>query len=157
MARTEHAVPDGVGAFPRTRLGRRLVRLRVRFRRRALDAALADGCDPWASPELTVRAAQLTTLRERRKVADALELAVRCAEEGRSVSVYLRLREQAVLRERDALVELAVRLRSADPVPAAVVSQLEWLLWNASSPLYTGGDPPAHIGRIAERCLLDTS
>jgi hypothetical protein len=147
---------EGVGPFPRTALGRRFVRMQVRLRRRRLDAALAAGCNPWGSPELTLRAAALAAPQERRKVAVALATVVECAERGRSVCRYLKLRERAVLLERDALVELAVRLSGSEPVPPAVIAQLEWLLWDECSPLYAGGESPDVIPDITERCLLAT-
>jgi hypothetical protein len=156
MSDVERAGADGVGVFPHSRLGRRLVRVRARVRRTALDAALIAGADPWASPELMVRAAALTTPEERRKVALGLETLVRCAEHGRSLSRYLSVRERAVLREREALEELVRRLRGAPPVPAGVVAQLEWLLWNGCSPAYAGGESPELIAVIAERCLEAT-
>ena len=148
--------PAGVGVVPRTPAGRGLVHVRARLRRRRLDAALAAGCDPWGSAELIVRAAQLTTVQERRKVALALETLVRCAEQGRPLSAYLRIREPAVLCERERLLTLAARLNEPDPVPAAVMAQLEWLLWNERSPLFAGGDAPEVIGHVTERCLVAT-
>ena len=147
---------DGIDACPRTWMGRRLARVRVQLHRRKLDAALAAGCSPWASPALMIRAAQLSTEGERRKVGLALEALVSCAEHGRQMSAYLKIREQAVLHERDALLELATRLSGFEPVPAAVVAQLEWLLWDRRSPLYRGGEPSELIAHVAERCLAET-
>lgn len=156
MHRTDRTA-EGVGPAPRTALGRCLVRMRVQMRRGKLDAALAAGTSPWASPELILRASQLTAPDERRKVAVALEAVVACAEQGRSVSRYLHLREGAVLHDREALVELAARLAGTEPVPAAVIAQLEWLLWSERSPFYVGGESPEVIGLIAHRCLSATT
>ena len=103
-----------------------------------------------------MRAEQLTSVQERLRVAAALETAVRCAELGRGFTVHLKLREQAVLDEREALLELARRVSALAPVPPAVVAQLEWLLWDRRSPLYAGGDPPELIGHVAGRCLAVT-
>ena len=65
--------PGRIGASARgVRLGWRLARIRALVRRRRLDAALAHGADPWSAGELVVRAAQLGSLAERRKVAAGL-------------------------------------------------------------------------------------
>jgi hypothetical protein len=147
---------EGVGAVPRTAVGRQLVRVRARVRRRRLDTALAAGCSPWGSADLIVRAAQLVSAEERRKVAVALQTLVECAEHGRPLSAYLKIREPAVLHERAALLALAARLAGSDPVPAAVVAQLEWLLWDERSPLYAGGESPELISDVTGRCLVAT-
>ena len=65
-------------------LGRALVGLRVRLLRRKLDAALAQGADPWSSPLLIVRAGQITAHAHRMRVADALDAVVEIA--GRPVA-----------------------------------------------------------------------
>ena len=150
-------VAEGVGAIPRTPVGRQLTRARARFRRRRLDADLAAGLDPWSSAEHLVRAQQLVSVAERRKVAIALETLVTCAERRLGVSPRLApLRTTTVLSERAALVALARRLADLEPVPPRVVAELEWLLWDPRSPVFRGGMSPEALGHIAERCLSAT-
>jgi hypothetical protein len=63
----------GIGALPRGAVGWRLARIRAARRRRRLDAALAEGADPWSAGELMVRAARLGSYAERRKIAAGLD------------------------------------------------------------------------------------
>jgi hypothetical protein len=69
-------VPDAMGhaassaeisLLPRSVAGPQAVSFRAYRRRRQLDAALAQGADPWSAPELMVRASRLGSLSERRK------------------------------------------------------------------------------------------
>ena len=55
------------------------VRMRTRSRRKSLDRELARGADAGASPELSLRAAQLTSPDGRRKLANTLVSAYRAA------------------------------------------------------------------------------
>ena len=148
---------NGVGALDRGVLGRHLSRVRARVHGRELDAALADGQDPWSSSELMVRASWLCSLPERRKLATALAGLVVFAEQRRppppSASPYFRVRYDVVLEQRDALLVLAERLREPAPVEVAVVAQLALLVWDESSPVYADGKHPAGVGEVAAQCL----
>jgi hypothetical protein len=143
----------GVGSLPRGVLARRLVRARASRRRPALDVALAEGRDPWSSGELMVRAAQLASWPERRQVAGALEGLVVIAERPLPVSPRFRIRRDAVLEQRGALLELATRLRACAPVDVVVVARLTRLFSDKSSPVYIGGQPPGGLADTTARCL----
>ena len=76
----------GISLLPRSVVGRRLASIRARLRRPQLDAALAQGADPWSAPELMVRASQLGSLSERRKLAAGLLTLVALAAHQRRAS-----------------------------------------------------------------------
>jgi len=150
-----------VARFPRRVLTRRAMRLRVRLRRRRLDAALAAGADPWSGADLMLRASRLSSLPGRQEAAIALETLVLFAEHNRAVmpcsqprafSPCLRIRCGVVLEQRDTLLALAARLREPAPVRADVVATLVWLAQDESSPVYVGGNAPAGLADIAARC-----
>jgi hypothetical protein len=150
-----------VARFPRRVLTRQAIRLRARLRRRALDAALAGGADPWSAADLMLRASRLCSLPGRHETAQALETLVLFAEHDRAVmphsqkrvfSPCLRIRCGVVREQRDALLALAARLREPAPVSVSVVATLAWLCQDESSPVYVGGDPPAGLAATAVRC-----
>lgn len=143
----------GVGAVPSSVPGWRLARIRALVRRRRLDAALADGADPWSEGELVVRAAQLGSLAERRKVAAGLTSLVELAAYQRRGSPYVTVRHQLVLEQRESLLALAERLARFEPVDVAVVAQLELLLTDPTSPVYAGGGDPHRLAEVTSRCL----
>jgi hypothetical protein len=64
---------------PRTRIG---VHLRVLSHRTRFDEELLGGVDPASTPELRLRARQLTAQRHRRALADSLKDAVLSSERG---------------------------------------------------------------------------
>jgi hypothetical protein len=150
---SEVSMTAGIGRFPRGGLGRRAARLRAWTRRSRLDAMLAEGCDPWGSAQLTWRAAQLSSLGRRRKLASGLEDVVADAERGGTASAGLRIRRREVLQQREPLMGLAARLRAPAPVPVAVVARLAELLCSGSSPIYVGGRPPELLAATATQCL----
>jgi hypothetical protein len=145
--------PNSVARVPPGPMGRRLIAVRTRLRRRQLDVALALGQDPWMTAELMARAAQLASRPERERLADALEELVGIAERRRAPSPYLRVRDGVVLERREALLALAHRLREPAPVEVAVVARLAILAWDDSSPVYVGGRHPAGVAETATRCL----
>jgi hypothetical protein len=142
-----------VGDLPSGPLGWRLSRARALVRRRRLDLALAGGADPWSSGELVVRAAQLGSLAERRKVAAGLILLLDRAALQRSGSSCLTVRHELVLEHQQALRVLAERLGGLEPVDVAVVAQLELLLTDPRSPVYAGGGDPHRLAEVTSRCL----
>jgi hypothetical protein len=114
---------------------------RVWLLHRALDDRLAHGADPAASAALRLRAHQLTAVRARSRIADALERAVRAAEEpsgGLSAAVPVGRRQVDAARWQ--LVALVERLRAPRPVWAQGVAMVLQLLVDAASPLYQDGD-----------------
>jgi len=145
--------PAGISDLPQGAIGRRLARIRACLRRTQLDAALAQGADPWSSGGLMVRAERLGSLSERRNVAAGLRALVELAEYQRPASPYLVVRHRAVLEERDTLVALADRLDHPQPVAVSVVAQLALLLSDPASPVYRGGADPARIAEVTADCL----
>jgi hypothetical protein len=95
----------------------------------------------------------LTSLEERRRVANSIVGLVRLAEFGRPASPYLRVRRTAVLEHRDALLGLAARLHAEEPVEVATVAQLALLVRDESSPVFEGGRPADQITSIVGRCV----
>jgi hypothetical protein len=150
-------MPAGIGALPRSAVGRRLTRIRAFRRRHRLDAALAQGADPWSAGELMVRAAQLGSLAERQKLAAGLVSLVELAEYERRALPYVPVRQLVVLEEREALLALAERLGRPEPVEVAVAAQLELLLTDSSSPVYAGGRDPDGLAKVTSRCLSSLS
>ena len=143
----------GIGTLPRSVLGWRLARLGALVRRRRLDAALARGADPWSTGELVVRAAQLSSPAERPKVAAGLVSLLELAAFHRRRSSYLMVRHELVLEHEEPLRALAERLGQLEPVDVAVVAQLELLLTDPASPVYSGGGDPHRLAEVTSRCL----
>ena len=150
---SHETIPCEIGALPRGVGGWRRARIRALLRRHRLDAALAQGADPWSAGELMLRAGQLGSYAERRKVAAGLTSLVDLAAFQRRGSPYLTVRHQLVLEQRESLLALAERLAQFEPVDVAVVAQLELLLTDPASPVYTGGSDPHHLAEVTARCL----
>lgn len=142
-----------IPSLPRGRVSRRVVRIRACLRGPQLDAALAQGTDPWSSGELMLRAARLVSLPERRNVAAGLVTLVALAEHRLPPSSYLLVRHRAVLEQRESLLSLAARLDQPAPVEVAVVAQLALLLADSSSPAYVGGRHPGGLADLTARCV----
>ena len=147
------ALPAGVNPLPWGAVRRRLARVRACARSAQLDAALAQGADPWSSGPLMVRAERLGSLSERRNIAAGLRSLVELAEYQRSGSRYLVVRHRSVLEDRETLVALADRLDHPQPVEVAVVAQLRALVSDSASPVYEGGADPARIAEVTADCL----
>ena len=143
----------GIGLLPRSAVGWRLTRIRAARRRRRLDAALAEGADPWSAGELMVRAARLGTYAERRKIAAGLDALLDLAAFQQRRSSNHMVRPQLVLEHQESLRALAERLGQLAPVDVAVVAQLELLLTDPASPIYTGGGDPRGLSELTSRCL----
>ena len=119
---------------------RLLLHARVWLFHRALDDRLAHGVDPAASAALRLRAHQLTAAGVRNRVADALERAIRAAEEPSAVlTAAVPVRRCQVEAARWQLVALIDRLRAPRPVWAQGVAMVLHLLVDAGSPLYQEG------------------
>jgi hypothetical protein len=133
--------------------------MRACLRRRSLDAALAQGADPWSAGELMVRAARLSSLSERQKVAAGLVALVSLAANQRPASQHLevQVRHRVVLEQRESLLALAERLGQPAPVAVAVVAQLVVLLTDSSSPVFEGGEHPDGLAELTSRCLQSVS
>jgi len=150
---SHETTPATISALPRGAVGWRLARVRAGLRHSQLDAALAEGADPWSAGPLMARAAQLCSLAHRRKVEAGLVSIVELAEHRRPASPYLAIRDRAVLEHREALLALAVRLGQPEPVEVAVTAQLTWLVSHPASPVYAGGSDPEKLADVTAGCL----
>jgi hypothetical protein len=146
-----------ISPLPRSMARRWLVRVRARRRRAELDAALAEGADPWIAPELMVRASRLASWSERRQVGAGLHGLVAVARRRQRLSPFVEIRHRVVLEQRDALIALADRLLRPAPVEVAVVAQLALLLRDSSSPVYAGGRDPEGLAEVTGRCLASVT
>jgi hypothetical protein len=95
------------------------LRARVAAHRRSLTGALSEGASPASSPELALRAEQLTSDRTRRALARSLRRTVHEARHPvpRRIAFGL-VRRSAVLDAADAIDVLVKRLRSPEPIAA---------------------------------------
>jgi hypothetical protein len=119
------------------------VRLRVATRRTALTAQLAEGADAASTPELALRALQLTSDRHRRHTARALR---RTISEARDPAATRRLvsiiNRRAVFEANDALQATIARLASPDPVAVKGMAMLAQIVTDGmTSPLYNQVEP----------------
>ncbi len=87
------------------------IRLSVLLHRLTLDRELAAGVDPDSSPQLALRASQLTRGRSRRRLADGLERLLADARRSGALSSAVRPRSNLV-RSQAVLDALQRRLRS---------------------------------------------
>lgn len=109
----------------------------VRLRQTRLDATLADGADPAASPELQLRARQLTQMSHRRALAAGFEKALEACEGPRPrFSSAVAPAKYEVRAARAALLELCQDLRERPTVAPAGVALARELLTDGTSPLY---------------------
>ena len=150
---SQETTQPGIGALPAGSIGWRLSRSRAFLRRRRLDAALAQGADPWSKGDLMTRAVQLGSQSERRKIAAGLTSLVHLAAFQQRGSPYRMVRHQLVLEHQEALLALAERLGRFEPVDVAVVAQLALLLTDPASPVYTGGGEPHRLAEVTACCL----
>jgi hypothetical protein len=113
------------------------VRPRVRVRSEALDALLIEASDPASTPELTLRAFQLTRPASRRRLAASLEDVVSSARvRSRRYSSSPPPARLAIKLARGALAELAEALREEPVVTARGVALARRLLTDGAGPLY---------------------
>ena len=120
-------------------------RLRDWFAARAgasrLDAWLAAGASPEATPALALRAQLLVRPSVRRAVADSLDrLTTRATDPSAAPIAAVSLCRDRILRAVADLAELAHRLRAAGPVAARGVAEAAVLLSDGSGPLYNRGN-----------------
>jgi hypothetical protein len=127
---------------------------RAAFQRRELTQELAEGIDPSVSEPLTLRAAQLTSERNRKTSARTLRRTIAEAHRppmGRSAIPIIRRR--AVIDAESTINATIERLSSSAPVRAQGMAMLERILTNAdNSPLYNAGSPDA----LAHEILVAT-
>ncbi len=144
------------------------LRLSTWLHRAALDEQIASGVDVEGDERLALRAAQLTSVGERKRVARSLERTLEIAGHpaeavgGRtapalSSRVPLRVREiRECAADFDALV---ARLRDGETVDAQGVAMTKRLLGNGASPLYYRRSPVTlrHAVRSARLALEPVS
>jgi hypothetical protein len=113
--------------------------------RGAFTHALATGADPLARPELALRAAQLTSRRERATIARSLQRTLRDAHASRpTLGGPALIRRGAVRHAEDVITAVISRLEGPHPVSPRGMAQIQRLLTNAdNSPLYNDAAPGA--------------
>jgi hypothetical protein len=129
--------------------------IRVRWNALALDSALADGADPGASEELTLRAEQLARHKEREKAAKAIDRVLELVERGSAAqlaSTRVPFRKDRVEASRPQLIELGASLRSNGPHPVQALAMANLLVEDGDSPLYVH-DGPDHLEQTVEATL----
>ncbi len=125
------------------------------LRRASLDARLAAGEDPQSAPDLALRARQLCDLDARRRLGRDLLGILRRAETWRwSLTSTIAPATAAIGDARPALIQLAVALRSPEPVRAQGVAQVLVLLRDGNGPLYAHGDEPGALYFAARDAML---
>jgi hypothetical protein len=131
------------------------LRLRTFLRRRALDRRLAAGCGV-TSPELALRARQLTDPRARRELAGSLRGVLRCAEGTPALRPAVTLDRTAVKYGRAALADLADQLELAQNVTPRGVLLARRLMTDGRSPVYNANAERtvAEVAREIQDALL---
>jgi hypothetical protein len=141
--------------------GSMALHLKVALKRDALTRELAAGAPSTLSPELALRAAQLTSPRHRRLAANAWRRAIKDAHQPALTRAYYSLiRRNAVVDAEDSINTLIDRLRSDQPVRAQGMAILHLLVTNGmSSPLYNSAEAGAlrHEITFATAALDDES
>jgi hypothetical protein len=153
MSETD-AIDGAVGPVHTKRHARRLSALRARLAAARLDLELANGADPWSSTELMCRAARVSSLVERRKLAAGLEGLVHVAAAKRPMfSVGVPVRRELVIDYVEELLMVAERLRELEPLDVSLLAELAFLVRDGRSPVYVGGRPPYELTRVTARAL----
>jgi hypothetical protein len=121
------------------------VRMRVATRRDRLNRELAENADPGSSPELALRASQLTSDRRRKQLVRSLRRVVSEAHSPRLTRPPVVMINRAAVRDsEDAIEAMVTRLNSIEPVRAQGMAIAERMLTNGGgSPLYLYGQPGA--------------
>ena len=141
---------------PRQASARSPLRIRTRLQRNQLDEQIAGGAETTASAELNLRAAQLRSHGERRRIANALVEAVGESRRGDPVTVRTKPHRAAVRELADELLALAERLRDDLPVDVRGVAMAARLVGDRHGSLcsMSGGDLREAVE--ATRTTLDT-
>jgi hypothetical protein len=126
---------------------RLLSRAHARLRAWRLDHDLIGGADPRSSPVLAARAAQLTGIRSRERLATRLEDALDTSgRPPRMPSAAIQPPRLELEEARLALTEVMAVLRSGGPVYCQGMARLRLLLTDGASPLYY----PSHPDELTE-------
>lgn len=133
------------------------LRLRARWTHWSLDASLAAGVDPASDPVLIVRARQLRSARNRRRLAGWIERLLEAeATHSPRLSAAVPVASRQVAEAREALLFLAHLLRHAERVQPRGIAMVEQFLTDGSSVLYveTARGALALQVRVALDCLV---
>jgi hypothetical protein len=127
---------------PRQASARSPLRMRMRWQRNQLDEQIAGGAETTATAELNLRAAQLRSRAERRRIANALVEVVGEARRGDPVTVRPRPHRAKVRASADELLGLAARLRDDLPADVRGAAMAARLVSDRNGPLrsMSGGD-----------------
>jgi hypothetical protein len=119
------------------------LRMRVATHRSALTEQLAEGAEPASSPELTLRASQLTSDRRRRQLARSLRRTVNEVRNPAPTRALVSIVNRYAVFEADDAIQTTIgRLASPDPVAVKGMAMLDRILSDgASSPLYGRFEP----------------
>jgi hypothetical protein len=158
----EADVPNGIFPVPefRSTPGRHGVslgtRIRTRLRRNRLDDELARGADPGATAQLSLRAAQLRSHKERSRLANALVETLGEARRGEPVTLRVRPQRAEVRASADDLLALVARLRDGQPIDVRGAAMTALLVDHSASPLRRDGGQDLQQELRAARIALDT-
>jgi hypothetical protein len=132
-----------------------MLRMKVAAKRATLTEQLAEGANPESTPELALRASQLTSARRRRQMARTLRRTITEARQPSKTRVLISIvNRYAVLTSVDAFQATIGRLASPEPVTAKGMAMLERLITDGgSSPLYNRAEP----GTLRRQLLVATS
>ncbi len=131
------------------------LRAHVVAHRRSLTRELSEGANPASSPELTLRAEQLTSDRTRRTLARSLRRTVHEARHPAPRRVgFALVRRGALMDAADAIDVLVKRLHSPGPIAAEGAALIERMLSDGAwSPLYS----TAPAGALRRLVILATA
>ena len=115
------------------------LRLLTRWKAPELDRQLANGMDPMASDELSLRMGQLGSLGTRMRLASALRQAVQVASGHRRPLIATQLRRAEIQDNEELLLALAERLRDGEPLGVQGLARTARLVSRHSGALYRSG------------------
>jgi hypothetical protein len=131
------------------------LRARVWFKTIELDAALAGGDDPTRTPELALRAEQLTDATRRERLARAILRVIAMADRRQRYAVITPLaplKPWQIDANRSLLLELAARLRGNGPHALQGVAMTALMLEDGTGPLLFS-NRSATLERAVRACL----
>ena len=122
--------------------------------RASLDARLAAGEDPEATPELALRAQQLSDLTTRRSIGRAVLARLESTEVRWSLTSAVPVSREVLEESRPVLEQLAVALSSPEPARPEGVAQVLVLLRDGAGPLYANERDGSPLYFAVRRALL---
>jgi hypothetical protein len=131
----------------------KLIALRCRLRRNAIDQELAAGADPESSECRHLRASELTAQSNRQALAAAYERHIAAATRFPQLDV-VRVNWRGVRAATPRLVHLARRLREDPRLRAQGVARARLLLTDRDSALYAKGDDLSLVNEVRSTLAL---